>query len=114
MPTRTLLAGLLAVLLIGCGKPDADPGPQVEVRDVRLTREEGSLPYVSGVLVNVTDETIPSVQVKVHLYDADNTKVDEMIFPVLNLAPGADVAFREAVNSEAAVASARIDEVLRL
>lgn len=114
MPTRALLAGLLAVLLAGCGEPNVDPGTQVDVRDVRLTREEGSLPYVSGVLVNVTDETLSSVQVKVNLYDDDNTKVDEMIFPVLDLAPGTEVSFREAVNSEAAVASARIDEVLRL
>lgn len=114
MPTRALLAGLLAAALIGCGEPNVDPDTQVDVRDVRLTREEGGVPYVSGVLVNVTDETIPSVQVKVNLYDDDNTKVDEMIFPVLDLAPGAEVAFREAVNSEADVASARIDAVLRL
>ena len=105
MPTRSLLTVLL--LLVGCGGTDVDLGTQIDVRDVRLTQEEGAgVPYISGTLVNLTDTPIPSVQVQVNLYDAHNAKVDEMIFPVHDLAPGAEVPFREAVNSEAAVASA--------
>ena len=113
---RTLFALSLLVLAAGCGGGDeALPGTQIDVRDVRLTREEGAgVPYISGTLVNLTGSVIPSVQVKVNLYDGQNTKVDEMVFPVRDLAPGAEVPFRHAVNSEADVASARIGEVLRL
>lgn len=106
---------LVALLYVGCrSEAPIELGQQVETRDVQLTTESGSLPYFSGKLVNLTDEAIPSVQVKVNLYDAQNTKVDEMVFPVRNLMPGEEVAFREVVNTDASVASARIDGVLRL
>ncbi len=113
---RLSTALLLLVLAAGCGGGDeALPATQIDVRDVRLTREEGAgVPYISGTLVNLTGTTISSVQVKVNLYDSQNTRVDEMVFPVRDLAPGAEVPFRHAVNSDADVASARIGEVLRL
>lgn len=114
MRLRLPLVGLFALFLtVGCGGSDADVSTQIEPRDVRLVSEDGGLPYFTGVLVNLTDATISSVQVQVSLYDAQNVKVDEMIFPVRDLEPGVEVAFREPVNSDADVASARIAGVLR-
>lgn len=110
------LVGLYAVfLLVGCGGgPAAELGTQIEPRDVRLISEDGGVPVLTGTLVNLTDAAIPSVQVQVGLYDAQNAKVDEIIFPVRDLAPGAETTFREVVNSETPFTSARITGVLRL
>ncbi len=115
MPRLPATAALLAALLwTACGTSGPDAGTQVEPRDVHLVSEGGGVPFLTGTLVNVTDEAIPSVQVQVHLYDDANTKVDELIFPVRNLAPGVETPFREAVNSRAAFTQARIVSVLRL
>ena len=87
---------------------------QVESRDVQLLREEGGTPYITGKLVNLTDETIPSVQVQVVFYDEQNTKVGEMVFPVRDLTPGTEVAFKHSADTDAEIARAAITGILRL
>lgn len=115
MPLRLLTLLLLcASVLAACGGRDPIGPGQVESRDVQLLRENGGTPYISGKLVNLTDATIPSVQVQVYFYDAENTRVDEMVFPVRDLEPNVEVAFREAIDSDADIQRASIAAILRL
>ncbi len=96
-----------------CGGTPIEAG-QVESRDVQLLREDGGTPYITGKLVNLSGTTIPSVQVQVVFYDAENTKVDEMVFPVRDLTPGTEVAFKHSIDTNVEIARAAITGILRL
>jgi hypothetical protein len=105
------LALLMLALVAGCrGENRVD----VVVEEQRLARRLSGAAELSGTLVNRGSEALPSVQVQVALYNADNVRVDRTFFVARDLAPGEPVHFREILDSEADVHRARVEGVFRL
>lgn len=89
-----------ALMLSACGD-GTDPG-QIEVADLRLVRQNGGYPEVSGVLINRTPATISSADVGVKLFDARNLEMAEPArLVVRNVAPGDSARFRKKLDVDA-------------
>jgi hypothetical protein len=108
---RALLLGLLLLFSAGCRGEDR---VDVVVEDPQLIRLITGTPEFTGRLVNRGDERLASVQVQLALYDGDNVRVDRTFFVARDLRPGEPVPFRELLQSEADVHSARVESVIRL
>ena len=95
-----LLACLVAAPLAACG--DSEPPGQVQVAELRLVRQPGGLPLISGVFINRTPERIPSADIGVQLFDDQNLPFEEPArFVVRDIAAGDTVAFRHRIDVDA-------------
>lgn len=84
---RLLSVAALAALLAACG----GESPQADVADLRLTREGGNYPTLTGYVINRGDVAITSADVFVTLYDDDNRPLDDVLVQVRGV-PVADSA----------------------
>ncbi len=111
--TRPLALLTLAFVLglAGCRGEDR---VDVVVEDPQLVRLITGTPEFTGKLLNRGQNRLPSVQVQLTLYDGNNVRVGRTFFVARNLEPGEPVAFRELIQSEADVQSAKVEGVIRL
>lgn len=100
MPKLAVLALLLALPLAACG--ESEPAGEVAITDLRLIRQAGGFPLVSGVFVNRTPRRITSADVGVQLFDGENLPYDEPArFVVRDIPAGDSVAFRHRIDVDA-------------
>jgi hypothetical protein len=88
---RLVLAAALALPLAACGGPDL----QADVEGLRLLREGGGYPTLTGYVVNRGETPITSADVFVTLYDADHQVLEDVMVPVRNVAAGDSARFEQ-------------------
>lgn len=115
---RFALAGAL-LTLAACGggaeaPPEVEGQVQVWVDDFAYTRQQSGTRYLSGKLVNESGQAIRSAQIQVSLFDPDNRRVSTMHITVQDVEPGARKAFREPLDTDAAIRSARVRSIMIL
>lgn len=102
--TRSLLLVCAAVFVAtGC----SDPGPVVEVHDLRLRSEPSSYPTLSGYVVNVSEAAVGSADVFVTLYDEDNQPLGDELVQVRRVEPGDSARFERRLDRAASAARLR-------
>lgn len=89
MPRLFLAA--LAVLLAACGGSTS----QANVSGLRLVREGGGYPTLTGYVVNRGEEAIASADVFVTLYGEDNRPLEDVLVQVRRVPVGDSVRFEQ-------------------
>lgn len=110
---------LMLVLVAGCGSGEDGSGDEaaaapVSVEDLKYNLLPGGSHVLTGKLRNAGGAHIRIAQVMVSLYDVHNQRVSTMRIDVRDIAPGADRAFRQTVDSDQDVRSAKVRSVLLL
>lgn len=109
LPSAVLLL-LFAAVPLACASGDAPVG-NVVVHDLRLVRDGGAYPELSGYLVNETAERVTSADVGVTLYDEQNLPMSEPArLVVRDVAPGDSARFRKELDVDAR--GARVDYII--
>ena len=100
MTARLSLAALLLLLpLAACSGGEAG---RVEVSDLRLVRERDGTPVLSGVFINLSEQTVSSADIGITLYDEDGLPFDEPArLAVSRVAPGDSAYFRQRLDVNA-------------
>ncbi|WP_420454635.1 FxLYD domain-containing protein [Rubrivirga sp.] len=95
-----LLLAVLVVALAACGGETS----QIDVADLRLQREGGDYPTLTGVVVNRGAEAISSADVFVTLYDDQNRVLDDVLVQVRRVAAGDSSRFEQQLDLRASAA----------
>ena len=110
-----LLLGVLSPAAVGCGNDGKSAAAeQLTVEDLTYQLLPSGARIVSGTLVNPSERHFPSAQIQVSLFDENNVAVGNLSVTVRDVEAGGRVEFREPVNSDADVRSARVRSVLVL
>lgn len=95
---RTLSLVAVAALLAACG---GSGSPQAEVHALQLQKRSGGYPTLSGYVVNQGAEPIASADIVVTLYDDENQVLEDVMFPVRNVAAGDSARFERRLDLQA-------------
>ena len=96
---------------------DAQAGAQADsaevwVEDFGYSLLPGGGRVLTGTFVNATGAEIRNAQVQVSLFDGDNRLASTMHIPVQNIGPGERKPFREPLDTDLDIRSARVRSIL--
>ena len=105
------VAGGLA--LSGCGNSSGSSAQNLDVKDLKLvTLESTGERSFSGILVNKNSKALSIVQVEVALYDDGGSRVGTTTIEVENVPANGEKEFRGPLDTDVAVAGARVRSLM--
>jgi hypothetical protein len=115
--SRRAAALFVALALVlgaaGCGGSDTSSATQLDVKDPKLvTLQETGERSFSGVLINNNSAELGIVQVEVALYDRAGSRIGTTTIEVEDVPANSEKSFSGPLDTDAAVAKARIRSLM--